>query len=115
VRPPEISDVAVEPIGSIDVTMLPGVGTWIRDALRESIAAKACLPRWVETDLRATAAAVDAITRDKVIREYQLSAAMKATAAEAAKASEEDVKAVASDVIAGNTSPRGSPLDSRIE
>ena len=50
-RPPQI-DVALEPLTGIDVTTLPGVGHWIRYALRDAIVACACHPYWVETDLR---------------------------------------------------------------
>lgn len=56
VRPPEVSDVALEPIGTLDVTSLPGVGAWIRDALRSSLATSACLPNWLETNLADVAA-----------------------------------------------------------
>ena len=52
VRPPEVANVALEPLGSIDVTTLPGLGTWIRDALNSALLASACLPNWIETDMR---------------------------------------------------------------
>ena len=56
-RPPEVSDIAVEPIGSVDVTALPGVGAWVRGVLQESLGSNMCLPHWVEVDMRTKAAA----------------------------------------------------------
>ena len=53
VKPPEISDFALEPLGNIDVTVLPGIGSWIRDALVASALKFATMPNWVETDMRA--------------------------------------------------------------
>ena len=52
VKPPEISDFALEPLGNIDVTVLPGIGSWIR-ALVASALKFATMPNWVETDMRA--------------------------------------------------------------
>eukprot|EP00966_Prymnesium_polylepis_P069601 1618455-Prymnesium_polylepis.1 len=51
VKPPTV-DVAVEPLSVVDVTSLPGIGHWIRYALRDNLIQTACYPNWVETDMR---------------------------------------------------------------
>ena len=48
-----MADFAVEPLGSVDVTALPGVGQFVRDALRDTLTLYACMPNWVETDVKA--------------------------------------------------------------
>ena len=55
-KPPAV-DVAVEPLSVVDVTSLPGIGHWIRHALRDNLIATACHPNWVETDMRLPSAA----------------------------------------------------------
>jgi len=81
VRPPEVSDIAVEPLGNVDVTSLPGIGTLVRDGIRESIHTQLCLPQWVETDVRTTAAAAAAAAKKAAIREYQKECAVAERAA----------------------------------
>ena len=51
-RSPDISEFALEPIGSLDVTTLPGIGPSIRDALRTSLLDLYVLPKFKETDMR---------------------------------------------------------------
>ena len=54
VRAPDVADVALEPLGTLDVTTLPGLGTWIREQLNSAILSSVCLPNWVESDVRLT-------------------------------------------------------------
>ena len=61
VTPPDAT-ASMEPLGSLDVTQLPGLGHWLRFVLKDSVNAVATHPNWLETDMRlsssgATAAA----------------------------------------------------------
>eukprot|EP00908_Phaeocystis_cordata_P013662 Transcript_24725.p1 GENE.Transcript_24725~~Transcript_24725.p1 ORF type:complete len:548 (-),score=116.38 Transcript_24725:478-2121(-) len=51
VGPPE-AHASIEPLGSLDVTQLPGLGHWLRFVLKDSINAVATHPNWLETDMR---------------------------------------------------------------
>ena len=61
----------MEPIGSVDVTALPGVGQFVRDAVSESLTSSAILPHWVETDVGASADLAAEIVRQETIQAYQ--------------------------------------------
>ena len=51
VSPPDAT-ASMEPLGSLDVTQLPGLGHWLRFVLKDSVNAVATHPNWLETDLR---------------------------------------------------------------
>ena len=50
-RPPSIAS-SLEPLGAVDVAALPGIGQWVKFALRDSLLASVCFPNWCETDVR---------------------------------------------------------------
>ena len=85
VRPPEVADFALEPMGSIDVTTLPGLGAWVKDSLNSAIIGQATIPNWVETDMRIDVQTLAAL------------AAIKAEAAAAAAAAAQVSKMVAAE------------------
>ncbi|KAL1525423.1 hypothetical protein AB1Y20_020282 [Prymnesium parvum] len=51
IKPPRL-DIAVEPLSVVDVTSVPGIGQWVRDALREHLFTSVCYPNWVEIDMQ---------------------------------------------------------------
>ena len=61
VSPPE-ARATIEPLGSLDVTQLPGLGHWLRFALRDSVNAVVTHPNWLETDMRRSSRDADAAT-----------------------------------------------------
>jgi hypothetical protein len=60
VKPPDVASFALEPLGTLDVTTLPGLGAWLRDAFNTKLLQSMCLPNWLATDMRLPSAASDA-------------------------------------------------------
>jgi len=94
--PPEVTNLSIEPLGTVDVTALPGIGAWLRESLRVSIETQLCLPSWVQTDVRVSAAAVEKLKSAQIIRAFLAEQRAEAAAAAAA--------AGAGDAAAGATS-----------
>lgn len=69
VRRPEVGDFAIEPLGTIDVTALPGIGQWLRESMRDCIFSYATMPHWVECDLRTSTAQFAEALRQVITRE----------------------------------------------
>jgi hypothetical protein len=98
--PPEVTNLSIEPLGTVDVTALPGIGAWLRESLRVSIETQLCLPSWVQTDVRVSAAAVEKLKSAQIIRAFLAEQRAEAAAAAAA--------AGAGDAAAGATSTRAA-------
>ena len=99
VSPPEVTNLSIEPLGTVDVTALPGIGAWLRESLRVSIETQLCLPSWVQTDVRVSAAAVEKLKSAQIIRAFLAEQRAEAAAAAAAAVGSGDEAAGATSTI----------------